>query len=378
LKYLIQIKLKRLKSYIHFKNRTFLKMLKIEKIEIRGYIRIRNLLGISAKDIIKELKASLSTQAPSEMTVYRWIKLFKSGEESLEDQQRSGRPNTAVNHVNIQKIKQLVEENPHITYAEIEAETLLNPPSIQTILKSSLGLRKIASRWVPHELTKAQKQKRVECCQENLRLVNEGKIRLCDIFTGDESWIYHRKIESKKSSAAWLKPGQSPKVIVKRNQFEPKSMFSVFFKTTGVLHIDCACKGEKIDNNYYIENCLKPVILAIKNDRIVSGTKQMKILHDNARPHVHQNVDNFLKDNGIAKIQHPPYSPDLAPCDFWLFDMLKKELTSQPDARSLKNEVTRILSQVDKKEFAKTFYKWLERMQCCINNKGEYFEHLIK
>ena len=276
------------------------------------------------------------------------------------------------------QVELLVEQNPHITYAEIEAETSLHPPSIYTILHDSLELRKIASRWVPHDLTEAQKQKRVEYCQENLRLVNEGKIRLCDIFTGDESWIYHRRIEKKKSCASWVKPGESPRVVVKRNQFEPKTMFSVFFKSTGVIHIVYAYSGEKIDNNYYIENCLKPVVKALKIDRAQCGAKNMKILHDNARPHVHKNVDNFLKENSIIKIQHPPYSPDLAPCDFWLFDMLKRELTSHTNAQSLNKQITKILSEVDKKEYANTFHKWLERMQCCINNKGDYFEHLLK
>ena len=106
-----------------------------------------------------------------------------------------------------------------------------------------------------HDLTEAQKRKRVEYCQENLSLVNEGKIRLCDIFNGDESWVYHRKFEKNKI-ASWVKHGQSPNVVVKRNQFEPKSMFSVFFKSTGVVHIDCAYSGEKMDNIYYMKNCL--------------------------------------------------------------------------------------------------------------------------
>ena len=282
-------------------------MTQVEKIEIRGYIRIRNLLGINARDIIKELKSGLSSLAPSDDTVYRWLKYFKAGGESIQDQRRPGRSKTAVTQANVRRVEQLVESNPHITYAEIEAETSLHPPSIYTILHVSLGMKKIASRWVPYELTEVQKQKRVEYCQENLRLVNEGKIRLCDIFTGDESWIYHRKIESRKSNASWLKAGQSPTVVVKRNQFEPKSMFCVFFKSTGVLHIDCACRGEKIDNIYYIENCLKPVVKALENDRSKCGAKNMKILHDNARPHVHKNVDNFLMENGIIKIQHPPY-----------------------------------------------------------------------
>ena len=72
-------------------------------------------------------------------------------------------------------------------------------------------------------------------------------------------------------------------------------MFRVFFKSTGVIHIDCAYRGEKIDNIYYIENCLKPVVKALKIDRPECGAKSIKILHDNARPHIHKNVDNFFK-----------------------------------------------------------------------------------
>ena len=102
----------------------------------------------------------------------------------------------------------------------------------------------------------------MEICTENLRLVDEGKIRLGDIFT-DESWIYHRKIESRKHSASWLKPGEKPAAVVKRSQFEAKTMFSIFFRTNGVVNIDAAGKGEKINNQYYIENCLKPVVKAL-------------------------------------------------------------------------------------------------------------------
>ena len=114
-----------------------------------------------------------------------------------------------------------------------------------------MGARSIESR---------SKRKTSRSCRENLRLIAEGKLRVYNIFTGDESWIYHRKIESRQSSSKGQ--GQKPKLVVKRNQFEPKSMFSIFFRTTGVVHIDCASKGATIDNQYYIENCLKPSIAA--------------------------------------------------------------------------------------------------------------------
>ena len=61
-------------------------MANIGNIEIRAYIRIRNLLGISAQDIQKELKSCLSDRAPQINCVRKWINRFKRGGESLEDQ----------------------------------------------------------------------------------------------------------------------------------------------------------------------------------------------------------------------------------------------------------------------------------------------------
>ena len=60
---------------------------------------------------------------------------------------------------------------------------------------------------MPRDLTEAQKRKRAEYCQEKLSLVNEGKTRLCDIFNGDESWIYHKKLR-KKINSLWVKRSQ--------------------------------------------------------------------------------------------------------------------------------------------------------------------------
>jgi hypothetical protein len=48
--------------------------------------------------------------------------------------------------------------------------------------------------------------------------------------------------------------------------------------------------------------------------------------HDNARLHVAHIIVNFLNARGIKTVLHPPYSPDLAPCDFWLFPEIKYPL----------------------------------------------------
>ena len=89
-------------------------------------------------------------------------------------------------------------------------------------------------------------------------------------------------------------------------------------------------------------------------------------------------MNNYLNNEGIKIIDHPPYSPDLAHCDFWLYSELKRGLDSHPDVKSLKSQITEHLESIPKEKYLKTFQKYLERMQLCINNREDYIEHLIK
>ena len=133
-----------------------------------------------------------------------------------------------------------------------------------------------------------------------------------------------------------------------------------------------------MDHQYYIDNCLGPLIEEIKRQRPSYGTRGIKIHHDNGRPHVHEDVSHYLESEGLTIIPHPPYSPDLSPCDFWLFDLIKENLPDQSDSTSLYDAVTNFMYSLNKEEYRKTFEKWIERMQLCINNQDDYFEHLIK
>ena len=211
----------------------------MEKNVYRPYILVCHKMGKSPTEIFNELKIAYMDAAPCYMTVCRWVKRFEDGTEDFEDEARPGRPITAATPASIKVISDLIESNPYINFEEMEAETSYSHGSIFRIIHDHLKLRKIISRWVPHQLNDLQKAKRVEFCKHNLSKFNGGKWRLCDVVTGDESWIYYRRIGHKQSNASWVAPGQPPRTIVRRNQFEPKSMITVFFRTTGPVLIDC-------------------------------------------------------------------------------------------------------------------------------------------
>ena len=93
---------------------------------------------------------------------------------------------------------------------------------------------------------------------------------------------------------------------------------------------------------------------------------------------IQQNFISSNVQNNDLDYSHPPNCPNLSPCDFWLFDLIKRNLSDHNDAQSLHDAITEFMYSLYKEEYRKAFDKWIERMQLCVDNQGHYFEHLMK
>ena len=88
---------------------------------------------------------------------FRWVKAFKAGKFSVEDDTRPGMPKTSVTKANIAAVKIVVDQDARLSVKDIASCTGISEGSVQTILKKRLDLRKVCARWVPHLLTEEQK-----------------------------------------------------------------------------------------------------------------------------------------------------------------------------------------------------------------------------
>ena len=75
---------------------------------------------------------------------------------------------------------------------------------------------------------------------------------------------------------------------------------------------------------------------------------------------------------GIKTVPHRPYSPDLAPCDFWLFPKLKG--CRYETIEEMKEAVTKVIGTLTQEDFHGALQKLLERYNKCITSGGDYFE----
>ncbi len=75
---------------------------------------------------------------------------------------------------------------------------------------------------------------------------------------------------------------------------------------------------------------------------------------------------------GIKTVPQPPYSPDLARCDFWLFPKLRG--CRYETIEEMKVGVTKVIDTLTQENFHGAFQKLLERYNKCIAAGGDYFE----
>ena len=87
-------------------------------------------------------------------------------------------------------------------------------------------------------------------------------------------------------------------------------------------------------------------------------------------------VTDYSTKMGIKTVCQPPYSPDLAPCDFWLFLKLKEKLRGYryETIEEMKEAVTKVIDTLTQEDLHGAFKKLLERYNKCIAAGGNYFE----
>jgi len=84
----------------------------------------------------------------------------------------------------------------------------------------------------------------------------------------------------------------------------------------------------------------------------------------------------FLATKQITVLEHPAYSPDLAPIDFFLFTKIKEIMKGRhfDDVDDIRSNTTAVLKAIPQNQFQNCFEGWTRRWHRCIASQGEYFE----
>ena len=153
-------------------------------------------------------------------------------------------------------------------------------------------------------------------------------------------------------------------------------MIASFFGKAGHLSISVLVERRTVNAEWYITTALPGRFAAVCQRRPQSGMRDLQLHHDNAPAHTAAATLDFLADNGVRLVSHPPYSPDLAPCDFFLFPKLKLQMRG----RRFESPIAAVtayrdlLEGLEKDDYIKCFEDWFVRMAKCVHCLGDYFE----
>ena len=244
------------------------------------------------------------------------------------------------------------------------------------ILPEQLGLHKICAHWVPHLLTDEQKQSRVRLASQVIEKYDKcDPRRLQEIVTGDETWIYYFQPDSKAKNKVWVSSEGDRPVIVRRCKTSNRMLYAIFFDSKGpVLQIPVP-KGSSVTGKFYRESVLNQLVDFYQKRRLCTSVRGIKLLHDNAPAHKSATVQEYLKESGLDVLDHPPYSPDLSPCDFWLFPRLKELLAGHRfESRcGIGSAVYQCLQHIPNEDYQAAFPKWADRCKMCNGGRRGIF-----
>ncbi|UYV70093.1 hypothetical protein LAZ67_7001761 [Cordylochernes scorpioides] len=275
---------------------------------------------IKCADAFRMLTVAYGDATLDRSNVYRWYKMLSEGQEDVNDEERAGRSSTSTTDEKINEVEKMILANRRIAVREVAEDLNISIGSCHSIFINDLGMRRVAAKFVPKLLNCDQKQHRMNIANEMLDSVRDDPNLLQRVITGDEA------VE--------------------------RSIRNITCKLCAI----CAKQNAR-------------------NARIC-GRKNWLLHHDNAPAHTSLLVRDLLAKNNTLMMPQPPYSPDLAPCDFFLFPKLKRPMKGRRYATldEIKTASKEELKKIFKNDFLKCFEDWKNRWNKCIISHGDYFE----
>lgn len=309
----------------------------------------------------------------SRATIYRWYDAFEKGRESARLKGGPGAPSWAVTAVTINMCGSLLADDPTTNVRELARILQISQGLVHNIVHKHLQMSRVCAKWVPKLLTAEQKQARVDICQ---MWEGYGREWFANVVTTDESWAYLYDPKTKQQSSQWVQKGGAPPLKQKSQRSATKVMVVTFFDAQGMIYVHAIPPGQTVNQTTYLA-ILRQLIrkhMSTKRPQYKGGNWKLHL--DNAPCHTANSVRQFLASKGIKIVPHPPYSPDLAPSDFFLYPQMKK-VTRGVKYESREEVLLAVqgsLQQLLANGFQHVFDMWQHRWNKCIRLQGEYIE----
>ena len=301
---------------------------------------------------------------------------FKRGDFSTCNAPRSGRPKTVTTPEIIDQIHELILEDRRIS-AKLIAERLgISRGRVGSIIHEDVDMRNLSARWVPKCLNADQKPQQCQLSEQLLEFFS-ALSKWFPVAIGDHGrnvvislWPVDKATINGVAAYRLTPPKKIPS-----SKTAGKFLAWLFGIKTASSTFDYLAKGQTINAEYYLSLLvqLKDILKAKSRGKVTKGAL---FLRDNAPANRALATQKKLTYLGFKCLDHPPYSPDLAPSGYHLFPGLKKQLIGRHFSSD--TEVIAVAETWLDGQPSDFFFEWFakveQRAKKCIEFRVEYVE----
>ena len=307
--------------------------------------------------------------APSYTTIQNTIEKFETT-GSVQDKPRKKRAQSENRQNAKTRVEEFFEENPLLSIRKASSAAQVSYTTIRSILLDDLHLKPYKIQEY-HQLQLGDYNKRENFADWFLALPSDAKFFF---IVSDEAYFYLVEPINKQNNRVWLK--SRPTDGIERPLQDQKVL------------VWCAFSASKIYGPYFFEESVNQhnYLEMLQNffwplHQRVPHPQKYYFQQDGATPHTARVVQDWLsekfEDRFIDKSMWPPRSPDINPCDFYLWGYLKSVVYNPipNNLDELKENITREIKKISVETLRNVFFNLEKRCQALSLSKGKHIDN---
>ncbi len=288
---------------------------------------------------------------------------------SVADKPPKQRPEIMKRILSVPKVKELIEHDPSLSIRRLSVLADISYSLTRTILKQDLKLKPFKLQNI-FELEPSDWPRRMEFAKFFLDLPENALD--CFIFSDESIFLLKQKV-NRQNTRLWL--SSKPDDLIELPLFDEQVM------------VWCGMSAHKVYGPYFFEtNVNQHNYLDMLKDffwekhRKVQGYSQFYFQQDGARPHIANDVQSWLTerfgDRFINKKMWPPRSPDLNPCDYFLWGYLKSKVyyPAPQTLDELKSNISEEIKKINSDMLKSSILSLRKRCQFLLDNGGAQYK----
>jgi hypothetical protein len=143
-----------------------------------------------------------------------------------------------------------------------------------------------------------------------------------------------------------------------------KTLLPICFPSWRLLVLKPLPKGTKFHEDYFIDTIFPGLYNEKRRISRKDGFPAFSADTDNSMCHNGNKISEKLAKRSIERAPHPLHSPDISPCDFWLFGMLKQKMKDREfqSQQAILSAVAKMRNDLTSEDIQRVFREWMERL----------------